>query len=329
MDTRNTPIYNIKAVARLTGVAADTLRRWESRYQILAPQRSDGGYRMYSQQDVDTIKWLKTKVDEGLSISRASELLRSQTQSAANPAPVESYHPTRLPLNRQPVEETQGVQALETMRHEVLFALEHMDEVQAGQLLSEALSLYTVEQVLEQVIQPMLFEIGERWMSAEWTIAQEHFASAFIRGRIANMFHSSPFRQDGPLVLVACAPHELHEIGALVMALLLRRSGFKVIYLGQNVPVDSLVTMIRNLKPKAVCVSATRTETGANLPQLRQALEEMRAETGYAPVLAFGGGLFSRNPGLAERMGGHYLGGSASHAVNTLNGMITPVMGAA
>src|SRR5207244_9382174 len=69
------PVYTIKAAPRLTGVPADTLRRWESRYQVITPRRTQRGYRLYSQRDVDTILWLKGKLAEGLSISRACEML--------------------------------------------------------------------------------------------------------------------------------------------------------------------------------------------------------------------------------------------------------------
>src|ERR671930_2686191 len=81
---RDAPVYNIKAVSRLTGVPADTLRRWESRYQAIIPRRTAGGYRLYSQRDVDTILWLKGKLAEGLSISRACEMLRHIGGEPAN-----------------------------------------------------------------------------------------------------------------------------------------------------------------------------------------------------------------------------------------------------
>src|SRR6478609_307407 len=84
---RDAPVYNIKAVSRLTGIPADTLRRWESRYHVISPRRTEGGYRLYSQRDVDTIHWLKAKLEEGLSISRACEMLR---QIGSNPGPAAS-----------------------------------------------------------------------------------------------------------------------------------------------------------------------------------------------------------------------------------------------
>jgi DNA-binding transcriptional MerR regulator/methylmalonyl-CoA mutase cobalamin-binding subunit len=311
-DNRDVAVYNIKAVARLTGVAADTLRRWESRYNILSPQRSTGGYRMYSQRDVDTIRWLKARVEEGLTISRACDLLRTRQDTgladgggapgAVGAAPMVATQPT-------------GVRALPVLADEMLTWLEAMDETHAGQVMTEALSLYTVEQVVEDLVYPLLVEVGERWMRGDWSVAQEHFASAFMRGRLANLLHASPHNAGGRLALVACAPEELHEIGALVIALYLRRNGYRVIYLGQNVPLDSLVSMVRTLRPAVLCCSAARPDTAANLRPLAGQLVELHRQTGYRPVLVYGGLIFNRQPRLAEEMGGVYSGPAAGAAV--------------
>ncbi|HUS13673.1 MAG TPA: B12-binding domain-containing protein [Chloroflexia bacterium] len=312
-DGHDAAIYNIKAVSRLTGIAPDTLRRWESRYEILSPQRSGGGYRMYSQRDVDTILWLKARVAEGLTISRACELLRTRPDlgPAANGAVPGGGAVTGV----QPGPPAAAVRALPTLVGEVLRHLGRLEEAPAAQLMSEAVSLYPVEQVVEELIYPALVEVGELWRRGEWTVAQEHFASAIMRGRLANMLHSSPFNPTGRLVLVACAPDELHEIGALIMALYLRRSGYRVIYLGQNVPLDTLVSISRTLRPVVVCCSASRPETASNLRPLAGLAAELQRQTGYQPLLAYGGSIFNRHPQLAEQLGGRYLGASARDAV--------------
>jgi methanogenic corrinoid protein MtbC1 len=304
---RDAPIYNIKAVAHLTGVAADTLRRWESRYGIMTPQRTASGYRMYSQQDVDTIHWLKARLEEGLSISRACELLRQQ--GGLEVAPTPSAAPPAAPSAAE------GARPLGTLVEELVTAFGKASEPQANQVLNEALALYSVEQVVNGLIFPALVEVGERWMQKEFTVAQEHFASAFVRSRLANLFHSSPYYAAGPLILVACAPGELHEIGAQVLALFLRRAGYRVVYLGQNVPEESLLSMIRTLHPALVCCAASRTETAANLRHLAEAVDKMGDELHERPILAFGGAIFNRHPALAEKLGARYLGADAAIAV--------------
>ena len=200
------------------------------------------------------------------------------------------------------------IRSLAVLTDEILGHLGRMEEAPAAQLISEALGLYTVEQVVEDLAEPALREVGERWLRGDWTVAQEHFASAFFRGRVANLLHASPFNSNGPLVIVACAPEELHEIGAQILSLYLRRAGFRVVYLGQNVPLDSLVSMARALRPAVICCSASRPDTAGALRPLAGMIDEMERQADFHPVLAFGGAVFNRHPGLAEQMRGVYLG---------------------
>lgn len=311
---RDSPVYNIKAVARLTGVPADTLRRWEGRYHVIVPQRTGGGYRLYSQRDVDTILWLKAKLDEGMSISRASELLRqvgidSERQDSAS-APV-------APLAQEQHADA-PVRSFDVLRAELLEAFKSVDEVRAGEIISEALSLYSVEDVCMQVMQQVLVDVGEAWLMGEVSVAVEHFASSFLRARLENLFHTSPYNMYGPFAIVACAPEELHELGAMFLAIFMRRSGVRVVYLGQNVPLESLMGMVRALRPDVVCLSSTRAETAAALYPLRDQLEEMQQREGYAPLLAYGGRVFNRFPHISQRLGGLYVGEDARQATRAL-----------
>lgn len=313
---RDAPVYNIKAVVRLTGVPADTLRRWESRYSVIVPQRTASGYRLYSQHDVDTILWLKSKLGEGMSISSACELLRRLGDVPDNNLSKLSL-PAHPPLDLQSPPSA-PVRSFDVVRAELLEAFKRVDEARAGEIIGEALSLYSVEDVCLQVMQQALVEIGELWLAGEISVAVEHFASSFVRARLENLFHSSPYNQYGPFALVACAPEELHELGAMFLSVFLRRSGFRVVYLGQNVPLDSLLGMIRALKPDVVCISSTRAETAAALYSLRDTLDKMQELEGYAPLLAYGGRVFNRFPHITERLGGLYLGEDARLAVRAL-----------
>ncbi len=160
-------------------------------------------------------------------------------------------------------------------------------------------------------------------MAGRWTIAQEHFASAFMRGRLANLLHSSPFNAAGLLVLVGCAPEELHEIGALILALYLRRAGYRVIYLGQNVPLDSLIGVISTLRPAVVCLSAMRPDTAGNLRPLPAQLNALTEGWDYRPLLGYGGAVFNHHPDLAAQMGAVYLGASGAAAVQRVREVTT------
>lgn len=323
---REAPTYNIKAVARLTGVPADTLRRWESRYGVIAPERTESGYRLYSQRHIDTILWLKAKLDEGLSISRACEMLRqmggdpgkqasngNDAASSTPPFPA-GYSPLDVPAQVT----TTRVRSFDALKVELFDAFKNVDEERAGKIISEALSLYSIEEVCIQIITNVLVQIGEAWLTGEISVAVEHFASSFVRARLENFYHASPYNLQGPFALVACAPEELHELGAMFLSVFLRRAGFRVVYLGQNVPLDSLMGMITALKLDVVCVSSTRAETASALYSLRDFLDDMAEKRGKAPLLAYGGRVFNRFPHITERLGGLYLGEDAPVAVRRL-----------
>ncbi|MEO5952612.1 MAG: MerR family transcriptional regulator [Chloroflexia bacterium] len=327
-SSRNAPIYNIKAVSRQTGILPDTLRRWESRYGIIVPQRTDSGYRLYSQRDIDAIFWLKEQLETGLSISRASEMLRQMggdpatqdaTLSVSSPEnTLSALQPNFSPNLRADLRSTTA------LCEELVQSFRDIDETRASNVLNEAIGLYPLDDVCMSIIQPALIEIGELWLDGQISVAVEHFASAFVRSRLANLFHSSPHASTGPLVLVGCAPEEFHELGAMFLALFLRRAGYRVVFLGQNVPMDSLQGMIRAMKPDAICISATRSETAAALYDLREFLDDYAKEHGTAPLLSYGGQVFNRFPHITERLGGIYLGEDARVAVQRLTDHLRP-----
>src|SRR5512147_1045703 len=80
-----TPAFNLKVVLKETGLAADTLRAWERRYGLPVPKRTAGGHRLYSQRDIETIKWLTKRQEEGLSISRAVDMWKEELASGTDP----------------------------------------------------------------------------------------------------------------------------------------------------------------------------------------------------------------------------------------------------
>jgi hypothetical protein len=100
------PAFNLKAVLRETGLAADTLRAWERRYGLPTPNRSAGGHRLYSQYDIETIKWLIARQAEGLSISRAVEMWNEHIASGLDPlagfTPLHFPPLMHLPANAAP-----------------------------------------------------------------------------------------------------------------------------------------------------------------------------------------------------------------------------------
>ncbi|MBK8796480.1 MAG: MerR family transcriptional regulator [Anaerolineales bacterium] len=219
------PLYNIKAVVQSTSISPSTLRAWERRYNMCKPQRSESGYRLYSDRDVAVIRWLKAQVDAGMSISQAVSWLQSLTDQAA---PDEQ---TTLPDPTGRAVETPAPTALSRLELEdfsrfqerVLLGLLNYNEDGAESALAHAFTLYPVEHVGEHIIMPVLVEIGERWHRGELSITREHYATNYLMQRLAAILRTVPNATVRPIIWVGCAPGELHEIGDVAFDLLAPR----------------------------------------------------------------------------------------------------------
>ena len=218
ISAADTPIYTIKTVVQQTGITPATLRAWERRYGVLSPGRSDGGYRLYSERDIAILRWLKAQVEAGIAISSAVTLLDLQHRAGEQP---EQDILSASPAGREPAA---GPRNAPAVIEELLGALLAFREGEAEAILAEAFALYPVESVAEDIIAPVLVEIGERWHRGEASVVQEHFATAFLRRRLSTLFHAYDQPAAGPLAITGSAPGEWHDVGILLVSLTLRQA---------------------------------------------------------------------------------------------------------
>lgn len=296
------PLFNTKAVVQETGVPADTFRAWERRYGIPRPQRSDSGHRLYSEYDVALIAWLRDQTSEGLTISQAVALLQDGPNEQAE-AQIEQAEHQFLSLSQLSIA--------------LIDALISFQGQKAEHILGQALALYSVEDVCTELIQPSLIEIGERWHQSTLSVTQEHYASQFVRRKLDALLHSYTQQHAFPTVVVGCAPHELHELGALILAIFLARANWRVVYLGQNVPYQGLVECLQHVQAQLLCLSAASTETALQLQQLGTDLSSDLPELRFA----YGGLAFNRDPHLRQAMPGVFLGEDARQAIEAIQAL--------
>lgn len=311
------PAFNLKAVLHETGLAADTLRAWERRYGLPTPQRTAGGHRLYSQYDIETIKWLIARQAEGLSISRAVDLWNEQTASGTDP--LAALAPTSMILT-QSVPATPAGTTLNAIRTEWIAACLNFSEVQAEQALNHAFSIFPVEAVCMEVLQKGMSEIGNLWYENRASVQQEHFASGLAMRRLDALLSASPAPTRPQTILVGCPPTEWHTFTPLLLALLLRRRGLNVIYLGANVPADRFAETAIKVKANLVILVAQTLSTAAHLQHVALALT-----TQQVPV-SFGGRIFNLRPGIVEHIPGYYLGQALDGAVNEIESMLKSKM---
>jgi len=228
---------NIAALAKRTGVAADTLRKWEQRYKILSPTRTSGGQRRYSEVDVARVQWLVERLREGYRIGEASTLLGTAGDTSRTPH--------------------EHLEAL-------LVAAKAADTESVSRLLDQAFALHPLVETLTSVVEPLLRRVGDEWKAGNFTVAQEHLVSEAVRARIERLLADARGGVRG-LAVLACPPGERHDCGLLMLAVMLRADGWQVAYLGADTPLEDAFALAGRLDATVLCLSATMPETMATL----------------------------------------------------------------
>lgn len=310
-DAYRDPIYNLKAVVEKTGVTADALRAWERRYGLPDPARTEAGHRIYSQRDIDLIKWLVARQEEGLRIGRAVKLWRSLEDEGQDPL-------RSMPLlSETPRERLPAGDTVAELREEWLAACLAFDEKTAEHALTRAFAMYPPELVCSEVIGAAIDQIGESWYEGKVTPQQEHFASQLAMRRLKTLLDATPPPTRRGRILAACPPEEEHTLGLLTFALLLRRAGWDVVYLGANVPLKEMEQTLKAANPDLVVLSAQRLHTAAGLLDMARLAQEQDT-----PV-AFGGRIFNQEPALRNRIPGHFLGSTLDQGVRQVEHLMT------
>jgi DNA-binding transcriptional MerR regulator len=260
-DTR--PVYNIKAVSSLLGLLPVTLRAWERRYGIPNPHRGPQGYRLYSERDLSVLHWLKTQIESGMSIGRAVQYLHELRQAERDPADIVTANltPRGAPTT------------LDVLSGEFQDRLLSLDESRAAEVLRRSFSLFSVDEVLTKVISPTMVNIGEMWHRGELPIAVEHFASQHTMQQLMSMLSASSSPSRPGLIVAACAPGESHQIGLLMLVVMLRWRGWDIRFLGPDLILDRLEEALRPARPTLLMFTANREETARNLTCLSTVLE--------------------------------------------------------
>jgi DNA-binding transcriptional MerR regulator len=226
------PLIRIGELSRRLGVSADRLRAWERRYQLLQPVRTSGGFRLYSRTDEMRVRAMQDHLARGLAAAEAARAALAGDDSAATGA-------------------ASGAQ----LRRDLAEALTEFDALRAQALIDRLLAERGADDVIRDVILPLLHDFGERWARAELDVGQEHFASRLLEARLLALLRGSD-RGAGPMALLACAPGELHTLGLIGFGIALRNRRWRITYLGADTPIASVRRTADEVSPALVVVSA-------------------------------------------------------------------------
>ena len=262
------PLLRIGALSERVGVSPELLRAWESRYGLLQPLRTGGGFRLYSVADENRVRSMRRHVEAGVPAAEAARLALGETTSLSEGA---------IPVG------------FTSLADELRDALDRLDEPGAHAVIDRLLAAFTVDTVLRDVVIPYLRELGERWERGEASIAQEHFASNVLRGRMLGLARGWG-RRSGPTTVLACAPGELHDLPLIVFGLVLAGRGRAIIYLGPDTPVSTIRDALGGIQAELVVISATTSErfTAARreLAELARAIHVAVAGAGASEAFA-------------------------------------------
>jgi len=286
VDMDSAAWYPIGAVSRKTGLSVHTLRAWERRYGVVTPQRSRGGTRLYSNVDVARLRLLRRATEAGHSIGQVAslsgesllQLLREEFRS-------EVVGP-RITFG-------QRGEGDEWLVQEIMKAVEVLDGVRVHALLMQAVVALPVAGVLEGVIIPVLRQVGDRWAAGAICPANEHLLSVNVRRVLAWLTDTVPVPKGAPVVVVTTPTGHWHELGAQIAGVVAAEAGWRVIFLGANLPAGDIVSAVELTAAEAVVLGVTMIEeetffreVGILVERLPEGVEVFAGGRGAEPYVA-------------------------------------------
>lgn len=254
--------YRIKSVAEMVGVPRNTLLAWERRYGLVTPSRRDNGYREYSQDDVARLRELKALIDAGHRVGEAVSLMRERAAAARDEA--KKRKESGLPAGGD-------LAALSGRLRDALLDYDREGSEDVMRLVAAR----PYRERIEQLMYPALRDIGELWANGEITISQEHFASAWCREKMMGMLMSLGYGPDnGPVAICAGFPSERHELGLLGVAVRLALQGYRIAWLGADIPAADLAQAVEQEAPAMVCVSVLQPRSAAEFERYATVLRD-------------------------------------------------------
>lgn len=270
----------MQVVARRTGLGADVIRVWERRYGAVAPARDSAGRRLYSDGDIDRLLLLRRATEGGRRIGDVARLGTSELERLVDEDRTHGAHVASPPS---------GVQApRDSAQHYLQACLAAIQAVAPADLestLQRAAVALSTPVLLDQVLVPLLEEIGERCRVGGLRVSHEHAATAVLRTFLAQLIGAYRAQEHAPVLVVATPVGQRHELGALMAALSAAAEGWKVIYLGPDLPAEEIAYAAVQTKAAAVALSIVfppdDPRIADELRRFRRALpHEMRLFTG-------------------------------------------------
>ena len=226
----------------MTGLSKEVLRVWEKRYRLVSPQRGPNRYRLYTEEDLKILKYLVKEIELGQSVGELASLGKDEILARMNSEKVE--------------ESNQEIHTTNSLIKDLEKSLVPLDQLAFEQRLREMMALLPFGEVFKRVLVPLQIRVGELWFEGKIGISVEHYVTMQVKQKLFAIMNMLGIR-NGPKVVIACPPWDLHEIGAQMVAYHCSTLGCQVIFLGANLPLESLIDFCTRENPDAVILSFT------------------------------------------------------------------------
>ena len=267
-------VYTIKQTARLTGVPPGTLRSWERRYAVVRPTRNESGYRVYDKSVIAAIIGLRTLIDSGWAPAEAARAIEEGKVQCSSAAATEL---TALPERVQ----DQWTAASHAFK-DFLRSAARLDSLGLNDSLDRGFALGPFEHVVDYWLFPALTALGDAWASGQIDVAGEHLASQAVRSRLSGAFEAAGWRSRGPSVLVGLPPGSHHDLGALAFAVMAKRCGLDVHYLGADLPTRSWVAAVEGRRVDAAVLAVPMAQDRPAAEEALRAMQSARPDVVFA-----------------------------------------------
>jgi MerR family transcriptional regulator, light-induced transcriptional regulator len=248
----NRPQLRIGELSRRVGVNPEVLRAWERRYNLFSPARTDGGFRLYGEEDERRARRMLEYIAAGVSTAEAARLIRGEASPAPRSRPADTQAQAPAAGTQAPAEGATSAELGDRLRRD----LDRFNDAGMHVVLDRLVGSYPLDVVLRDAVLPYLHQLGERWERGEVSVAQEHFASTLLHGRLMALARGWGGGQ-GPRALLACLPGDQHDLGLLCFGLALRGHGWRITFLGPDTPLRTLAQTADLLQPALVVLTAT------------------------------------------------------------------------
>lgn len=245
----NAKKYPIKIVSNKTGLSMHVIRVWEKRYNAVTPERTETNRRLYSTEDILKLQLLNKAIDSGHNIGSIANLGLSELKNL-----VEEENGITNNAGHNIDEETNYIDTSEIVQS-FLSHIKTLDVKRLELILQQASISMSRPALIDKVIVPIIEQIGENWRDGSIRIYHEHMATVVIRSFLSSLTNALEYELNAPSIIVTTLKGHIHELGAMIVAASAAAEGWKVVYLGPNLPVEEITAVAQSINAKLVCLS--------------------------------------------------------------------------